>query len=186
MGLSDKILERKKKRRNKQFIVIGLCVFFALNSFGVYWQWKKEHTIVNASWTGFQMSSQGIGGKGQWESVSGLKSDGIPYVVQIDGENWALVKVNHFDDSNESHAGRIQAMTNCEHRTISYIPADNPIVMHANIMHEVFHAGACLHGGDAWWNSGTGTPDHPGIYHLGEFTAAFLHDNPELMEWLRQ
>lgn len=126
------------------------------------------------------------------EYITATDDEGIPHQLIINGESWDITQVNHFDDIDTSKPGAVlpdrvnEAETDCENRNISYIkgPKNN---LRINLMHEVFHAGACLHGGDEWWNSIHPTNSvHPGIYHLGDFMSNFVHDNPLFMQWEMQ
>jgi len=110
-------------------------------------------------------------------------TDGVPVSVLINGQLWTIGPVDHFADSTPKNAGNIMAETFCEDREIAYIHAEDPARLRVNIWHEIFHAGACLHDGDSWWNTEDGAKDHPGIYHLGEFMAEFTLANPKFMEW---
>jgi hypothetical protein len=123
---------------------------------------------------------------------------GIPYSVSINGEQWTIAMVDHFTQveglrvDKAGHilvpkTGIIKAETFCDNKTIVYVDDKDMNQLKVDLMHEIFHAGGCLHGGDDYWNSIDPTEsNHPGIYHLGEFTASFMRANPRFTEWVSQ
>jgi hypothetical protein len=112
-------------------------------------------------------------------SVVETNEDGVPTHLNINGQMWNVRKVPFLFITI--------AETRCKERTIVYIDDPSPMALRTNLIHEVFHAGGCLHGGDTWWNSiHPDNFDHPGIYHLADFMTSFSHDNPEFMEWLTE
>lgn len=106
--------------------------------------------------------------------------DGIPSVVIVDGNSWRIERVTILQRPENA------AETSCEHHMIYYKPVDNKTILKDNILHEIFHAGACGHGGNQWWNSTNDPSDHPGIYHLADFMLQFSQTNPEFIEWLEK
>jgi hypothetical protein len=134
---------------------------------------------------------------GTWdERIIAVNSQGVPNTLDINGEQWNVIKIDHFNDVEKKGAVKdgkivlpsiITAETFCNNKTIAYISDADHNQLRADIMHEIFHAGGCLHGGDTYWNSINPTEkDHPGIYHLGEFTASFMRTNPRFTEWVSQ
>lgn len=137
------------------------------------------------SWADFSMQSGKLQGR---EYVRNVDDGGIPFTLMINGEHWNLVKVNHFAEAEKHESGKafngVQAETFCDQKLISYIETQDDNVLRENLWHEIFHAGACLHNGDTFWNSENPTKfDHPGVYHLGQFTSNFVRDNPLFMAW---
>lgn len=109
--------------------------------------------------------------------------DGVPNTLFISDQEWSVVKVKVFTQDPQ----HIEAQTYCHNRTIAYLDAGNSTVLRDNLWHEIFHAGACAHGGDTYWNSvDPSTNYHPGIYHLGQFMAVFSKANPQFMAWAVQ
>jgi hypothetical protein len=107
--------------------------------------------------------------------------DGVPVMLNINGDSWYVVRAKDFtyDLINAESA------TVCNAHVIVYLPSQTPSLTRNSLVHEVFHAGACLHGGDEWWNSVKPTrSEHPGIFHLADFWTGFARANPEFMEWL--
>ena len=89
--------------------------------------------------------------------------EGIPSRLNINGEIWTVRRVKDFTNPE------IASETSCQGRVIWYLPAEMHTALKNNILHEVFHAGTCLRGGDAWWNSiNPDSKKHDGIYHLAE------------------
>ncbi len=115
------------------------------------------------------------------QAYDNTKDDhGMPQVLNINGERWIVMQVRQFSGPSENAA----AATSCNMHVIWFLPSDTPSALRWSLMHEVIHAGACLHGGDKWWNSDN--PDmynHDGIYHLADFLTNFNRANPEFVEW---
>jgi hypothetical protein len=110
-----------------------------------------------------------------------VPDQGIPSHLDINGQTWNLVPVDHFDDND------VNGETDCENREIDYATSSDPAELREAIWHEIFHAGACVHGGDQWWNSVHPTDDvHPGIYHLADFMHNFTHDNKQFVSWAEE
>ncbi len=109
-----------------------------------------------------------------------FNEDGIPVVLYIDGLEWRVFRVGVLVNPKN------MAETNCETHTITYKPMNSRGMLKNSLLHEVFHAGACSHGGNDWWNSGKEPNDHPGIYHLADFTYEFSQTNPEFIDWLER
>jgi hypothetical protein len=181
---SEKILERRRKIKNRRNTIISVIVVTVISlATDSYLVWH-EHKRNTPNW----MEGASVDG-GLHEHVQFIDRDDpeVPFAATINGEHWDFVRVDHFLDGNGKQAGRTQAMTTCDKRVITYIPSDDRALLRTNIMHEIFHAGACLHGGDTWWNSEEPTGDfHPGVYHLGWFMHNFLHDNRQFAEWLAE
>ena len=98
--------------------------------------------------------------------------------LYINGQVWDLVPVDRFDDETE------YGETDCDNQEIDYLASSDPSELREALWHEIFHAGACVHGGDQWWNSIHPTDDdHPGIYHLADFMHNFTRDNKEFVTW---
>jgi hypothetical protein len=175
---------------NKAIITITLIVIsISLFSFSHSYKLKADK-LSAPTWADFVV----VGGLN--ERKSGTNLDGMPYTVNINGEQWDIVLVDHFDEMDDKGSvknGEItlpsvtEAQTYCANKTIAYIADSDHNDLRINIMHEIFHAGGCLHGGDTYWNSINPTGKyHPGIYHLGEFTASFMRANPRFTEWVSQ
>lgn len=77
---------------------------------------------------------------------------------------------------------KLAGETFCDTRVIQYSSENDLLELRNTIWHEIFHAAACSHGGDGWWNSYSDR-EHPGIFHLAEFVSAFVIDNPEFVDW---
>lgn len=187
--LSEAVKKRKQERRRRRFGVVYASITAILFVGSIAYQAYQAHrriAMVNApTWATFTSAYTATPFH---ERILGVNWDGVPTTLIINGEQWTVVQVDHFDDAEKYKAGErfggVQGQTFCENKTIAYIPAENRALLKVNLMHEVFHAGDCLHGGDTWWNSEKPTDEnHPGIYHLGEFMSAFAHDNPTFMEW---
>jgi hypothetical protein len=137
--------------------------------------------ITAPTWADFQGTSS------IHEYVRSVDKNGVPLAVWINGERWSIANVPIFNDAltEGGRSGYLAGETYCAGKTIAYIDADNPAQLRENLMHEIFHAGACLHGGDRWWNSPhPETGLHPGVYHLGMFMAEFARTNPVFVKWL--
>jgi hypothetical protein len=101
----------------------------------------------------------------------------IPTVLNISGKLWSLEEVVGY--SSETTVGE----TDCKAHKITYVWTSSD-GLREDLWHEIFHAGACDHGGDVWWNSiKPNNVTHPGIYHLAEFMQQFVKDNPAFMQW---
>lgn len=182
-SFSSRVLSRKRRDSRSniltdfRFAVILSCVVFS-----GYTAWHDHR-------------------KKSLESVHNLSSDGnsnyriplnpqgsqVPDRVVINGEAWEIIQVDHIGGKGLGANDVVTAETDCEKHEIDYVSDENRSELRTNIMHEIFHAGGCLHGGDEWWNSIHPTADnHPGIYHLGDFTHSFLHDNRQFSEWLAE
>ena len=108
-----------------------------------------------------------------------LNEDGVPMLLNINGEMWGVVRAKSFEDSE------LAGVAFCQAKAIAYLPSDAMSVVRETLVHEVFHAGACTHGGDTWWNSeNPNSIHHEGVYRLGSFWTGFARANPEFMEWL--
>lgn len=191
IGMSTKVLERKRERLKGRVMLTLWCLFLlCASSILVYSIWieHKNSKALNApTWADFTTLVPGTASV--YQTNLGITPDGIPNTLWINGQSWSVVRVAIYDSNLDKPTDKtwtgVDAETYCEHRTISYAQSVDRQMLRVNLMHEVFHAGACLHGGAAWWNS-TDLDKHPGIYHLGEFMAIFAHDNPEFMRWEEQ
>lgn len=182
---SQKVTQIRKDRREK-LVTRGLQTLFVLIFSGlmisnIYLAKVKEHQKA-PTWAEF------INDGSIHESVSMSTIDGIPSVLNINGDHWNVVRVDAFKDALDHIDGRsfngVQAQTYCREKLISYIETQNITVLKENLWHEVMHAGACTHGGDTWWNSIDPTQDkHEGIKHLGEFLSNFTKVNPNFVAW---
>jgi hypothetical protein len=192
-SFSQKVLDYKKRKRTDMIASVVFFTFiggFLLSfSVGAYYSYRTYKLTTAPTWADFTINpKQSDTSKQLFETVGDRNEDGVPRTVTINGQLWSIVLVDIYDDAKKFKPGKgfsgKQGETYCENRTISYIRNYDHQQFRVNLMHEIFHAGACLHGGDTWWNSENPTEtDHPGIYHLGEFMANFAHDNPKFMEW---
>lgn len=172
-SFSEKILERERKGRRKSLLIVLLSVAFGacvgggigLRHNAPSYRGKPDVIISPVS---------GAATESKLDSRD-LYPNPPPRIV-INGQKWKL-QVAYFDIPGE------MGFTDCDNRIIQYRPNRSSSEMRETIMHEVFHAGDCLHGGEnKFWNSEDIA--HAGTYNLGEFTATFIWDNPELMKWL--
>jgi hypothetical protein len=189
--LSEKVLQRRQQRRERRITAALVAIIFVTllgcTGFISYQSYKRTKAVNAPTWADFTALTPSNKTEG-WVITPGEYEDDVPSELTINGERWSLVRVQHFGKPGlptDLWVTNAMAMTDCAHRTISYIIAADPARLKVNLMHEVFHAGACLHGGATWWNS-EDDRTHPGIYHLGEFTATFLHDNPQFAVWEAQ
>ena len=194
-SLSQSVFDRlaAKRVRNRLAVIRLSLVVLALSGMAFfeytsYAGMKAAQQATVPTWAGFKINPPGDASKQLFETIGSHYSDGVPINLIINGEEWSIVKADIFDDALKNKPGKsfngVQAETYCNNKTIAYIPATDPRRLRINLMHEVFHAGGCLHGGDTWWNSINPTRnEHIGVYHLGEFMAVFVHDNPYFMEW---
>lgn len=188
--ISEKVQARIRTRRRGRVqgavhLALAVCLL-SLTVFVAWNSWNTRKKITAPTWADFKM----VGEKeGLIESTMAINADGIPNTIEVNGEMWSIVKVNHFTDIDATKIGpvagySISGQTLCAQKTIAYIQDDNPKRLKVTILHEVFHAGACLHGGDEWWNSiDPDNKNHAGIFHLGEFMADFLRANPDFTQW---
>jgi hypothetical protein len=207
-AMSKVVLDRKQKRRDKKIALWSLIGLFVptiifLGIVAVQTQISIHQAKVKIAqkqalidlekapipiisttpdWADFKISGT------EHETSTFLNPDGVPEEVMIDGEKWDIIHVDHFDEAEKYKPGQRfggdQAETYCAERTIAYVSNEDKTELRVDLMHEIFHAGACGHGGDTWWNSIHPTSTyHPGIYHLGEFMATFLRDNPQFAMW---
>jgi hypothetical protein len=189
---NQKVLDRKRQRISRRISTTAsfmtLAFIIACSGFMAHYS-QKSYLAINApSWADFKLNGPE---RMRFERVGATDPSGLPAVLTINGEHWEIVRVDSFNDSDDKKEGAvfssIQAETFCDKRIITYIRTDDPAVLRANMWHEIMHAGACLHGGDTWWNSINPTREnHPGVEHLGEFLADFTHNNPLFMEWIAQ
>lgn len=183
MSLSEKVLTRKRARTKTRLlsIVFLTCALFSLSNVA-YLTWH-EHKRNTPDW----LHGASLDGDLHEHITFNQPSHEVPFRAVINGETWIFVQVDHFDDTTKEKAGDITGETDCKNQEITYIPSEDKSELRTNIMHEIFHAGACLHGGDKWWNSDHPTDDkHPGIYHLADFMHSFLHENPQFAVWLTE
>jgi hypothetical protein len=203
-SFSRKILdriERKSAARRTRVTVLFLSGYLLIAAAFGYNSYRKWKSVSAPSWAEFAVATPTT--KSYGEHVQGTMPSGLPYTLIVSGERWDLIEVDHFDWKKDEKGNeildaagnptptRVQASTDCKRRIIAFIPADNPMVLRENLTHEIFHAGACLHGGDEWWNGTNDIAKHngsidDGAYHLGQFMAIFLHDNPVYATWAAQ
>lgn len=159
-----------------------LIILCALSVIALYLVIQHLDTLDAPTWADFTTRS------GQKMIVAVDMTDPPKYVI-IDGKNWYLVHARSYTGVEGGlRSGEwtgASAKTYCLRQTITYLTDPDFGRFKASMMHEIFHAAACAHGGDAWWNSENPTAtDHPGIYHLGEFSAAFIQQNPDFIKWV--
>lgn len=184
--MSAKVLQRKKARLLDN-IRLGsalscLALYAIFVSVMLYQQQRKKHLDSLPNWANVVMTNTG-NTPNRW-SEQDESFDGLPTIVFINGQKWSLEAVDKI--KNQDPSTFIYGETVCEKHVIFYTRVSQPIMeTHDTIMHELFHAGACTHGGATWWNSKSDVgDDHQGIYNLGHYTAQLFHDNPELAAWL--
>jgi hypothetical protein len=187
LSYSARVLGRIRERRQRRvhlFLRLGLlCLICGFSGWNVWTAHQRLRMNLAPTWAEFRVASP------LKEMVLEDCAHGLPCNLIINGEQWSLVKVDHFADA-EGHKGGerfggVTAQTYCDNKTIAYIDTQSMALFRDELMHEVFHAGACLHGGDEYWNSEDPTwKEHPGVYHLGEFMGTFLHDNPQFAVWM--
>lgn len=194
-SLSQAVFDRIQEKKRKRIVIatlVGLSVIWlsgiGFSVFMSHRQMAAAERVTVPTWAEFKLNPPGDASKQLFENIGSHYSDGVPTTLIVNGEEWSIVRVDMFNDALKAKLGEsfngVQAETYCNNKTIAYISATNPRKLRINLMHEVFHAGDCLHGGDTWWNSINPTKtEHIGVYHLGEFMAVFAHDNPEFMEW---
>ena len=113
----------------------------------------------------------------RWDSIP---RTGLPTTLLINGESWGLVRV----DSMEDYI--VTGTTYCTNHVITYLAHQSVSELRTTLWHEVFHAGACAHGGDEWWNSIHPTRnEHIGVNHLADFLSDFSRANREFMRWMQ-
>lgn len=182
VSLSEKMMVRKKKRKNRIILTILFSIWgTGLVGFVGYRAWH-EHKRNLPNWAEINFTTQA-----EYSDRITFNSNTheVPFKATINGETWDFIQVDHFSDSSIHKPGSIEAETNCIDKTITYLPSDDKPELRINILHELFHAGACLHGGDTWWNNINPTASyHPGIERSAEFMHTFLHDNKQFAVWL--
>jgi hypothetical protein len=191
MGIRRRVLaevRRKKREKRNEYIRIGIVVVYtsvmvALIGFALLYKPKSESSVPNATTTSATFTSA----PSMYESVEAFNDDGTPAHVYVSGDKWDINRVSLMADAKDAKPGEkiiggAMAITFCDRQTIEYILTRDPMELRTNLMHEIFHAGACKHGGARWWNSKS-DENHPGVYHLGEFMAQFARDNPVFMRW---
>ncbi len=176
LGFNEQVLAQRKARRDARNWWIFRLTFLSIVFFNLSLLIYTNHELRKPRWPGAVFTSSAP----QIQLVQ-TTADGVPMLLNINGETWHVVRVKDF----KGPADKSVSEMSCKMRTIVYLPSDTPSQLRNNIIHEVFHAGACLHGGDTWWNSIN--PDgnkHDGIYHLADFWTGFARSNPEFMEWI--
>ena len=166
-----RLAEKRAARRSWIFRGCLLVLLAAQISASLYYSYRLHH---RPQWANVVMTASAP----QMELTT-RTPEGIPNRLNINGEMWTVLRVKDFTDPQSAAEG------SCHERVIWYLPAESRSELQNHVIHEVFHAGACLHGGDTWWNSIN--PDsikHDGIYHLAEFWSGFARANPEFMEWI--
>lgn len=190
-SLSQRVFDRRRARtlsRIRGFLWLGVMLCFLAMSYFMFRNSQRAYLAVNApTWADFRVMSSGI--TDLREQVASTNIEGLPYRLTINGEIWDVSKVDHFSDSESqpkdgSLFAGFQAQTYCSKHLIVYIQHNDPQLLRVSLWHEVMHAGACLHGGDGYWNSINPTKtSHEGVRHLGEFLATFTRDNPLFVQW---
>jgi hypothetical protein len=176
LPFNEQVLQRmaeKRSIRRTWIFRIAICLLWCCQiGVSVYFSYSIHHYVPS----GITVSSSAA-----QTVIDAVNEDGLPIALNINGESWKVVRAQSFTKEMADNA----ATTSCQLRTIFYLPEATPSLLRNDLAHEVFHAGACLHGGDTWWNSIN--PDnvhHDGIYHLADFWTNFAHANPEFMVWL--
>jgi hypothetical protein len=172
---NEQVLRRLKAKRDARrmliFRIVWLLALLFMASTSAYFRYQIRHPVSLFRGSVANSAPQ------QWDISK--NEDGIPARLNINGESWYVVRVKNFSDSE------LAAQQSCQARVIWYLPSDAPSELRNTIVHEIFHAGACLHGGDTWWNSiNPNQKTHEGVYHLADFWTGFARANPEFMEWL--
>ncbi len=190
--LYERVVERRRERFRKRAGAIASLSVMAVGLLGMglyaYAGYKETKVESMPTWASFTKFDP----RGMIESQVAVAEDGLPNTLRINGETWSVVKIGEFSEVVGKPEGPVlgevsTAATFCANKTITYIDDQSRERLRTTIMHEVFHAGACVHGGDKWWNSENPTPkDHPGIYHLGEFMSEFAASNKQFMGWMAQ
>jgi hypothetical protein len=183
-----KLLRKTLNASRWRLIAIG-CLLLATSAGSFYTQYQQRKIrarlaeLSAPTWANFQLNSPTM------SYQPSLSENGVPKEVTIDNQRWSLVQVDHFtgadgkpdDPRTGPHTG---AETFCKRLTIAYLYAEDPVSQRVTLMHELLHAGACLHGGDTWWNSEHPTETvHDGIERIAEFETTFLRSNPEFAAW---
>ena len=174
----------RRMQRRMQWLSVALWLSWIVGIGVVLWVTKPKPKLQADNREGYHFLPSN-----EYESSEALNDDGVPAHLHISGQRWDVTKVVAFDDAvghkpGERFAAKT-AQTICSYHVIQYIDTRDPIELRASLAHEIFHAGACEHGGARWWNSRS-DKRHEGIYHLGEFTAQFMHDNPVYVKWMTQ
>lgn len=187
---SQAVLKRRKDRRFLKFRIALLVTFVVVSLSFECWTIYQEHKAKSA--TKFMpgiLVSGGFPALRLQATSGGENEDGVPSHLNINGQAWEVVEIDAYPEAKkhklgERFTGR-DAETDCDNHQITYQHSYNSVEIRENLWHEVMHAGACIHGGDQYWNSVKPTGDkHPGVYHLGEFLGGFSKANPEFMYWM--
>jgi hypothetical protein len=188
-GFNETVLSRIRQRRKKRLLlgitIVAVGCFAALVVSNIYFAYKQREDAKARNWptwAAFTTSGE------TYVTHSAVTEDGVPTEINVNGEQWDIVKVKMFaedigKDQKDKPSDSL-AKTFCRNKTITYIDHQSGQALRNSLMHEIFHAGDCLHGGDTWWNSENPTADdHPGVYHLGEFMTNFALANKPFMKW---
>lgn len=190
LRFSQKALNVRSRRmwhRMRMGCIIASVICFAISAYSLLFSHhpKDVQFFQNDDFRGFVEPTE----TKTTESIMARDPlTGVPFHIVVNGEKWDINLIDSYPDAagRKGVFGGIQAQTTCRTKTITYIRTEDPALLRANIMHEVMHAGACVHGGDTWWNSINSTRfDHKGVYHLGEFLAPFMRDNPIFVDWMK-
>ena len=173
-GFSETVLVRKKKRSDNRWFV-EVIVFWAIVVLvyvapQIVLEYRIKVTAIQSLVKPSAPESR----------IAEFNDDGVPSRILVNGESWDVYQVAGFRGYKN-----LEALTSCRVRAIFYTTKHDPGQLRVEVMHEIWHAGGCLHGGDKWWNSPHPTfAQHPGVYHLGDFSVDFPHSNPVFMKWL--
>lgn len=185
-SFSEKILQRRALRRKKLAKnIISVSLIF-LSLLFVSWAWHKDNVEnkirlkeAAPTWANFIKLDDPKGE--QYEQYVVTVKDqitGVPTVVNINSEQWSIVHVDKFNEDN------VGGETFCQNKTIAYLYDENEMELRETIMHEVFHAGACAHNGDKWYDCSTvSRTEHKCIYNMSYFLTNFSMTNKYFMEW---
>jgi hypothetical protein len=185
-SFSEKILQRRAERRRQLWHKIFISLFIVGWLGLVTWSWHKDDVknkiqLMKASpnWVDFTKFTPVENGRGeQYSVITHDEVTGVPTMVNINSEQWSIVHVKKFNQDN------VDGQTFCQNKTIAYLYDANPMDIRDTIIHEIFHAGACSHGGDKWFDCAVVTQSkHKCIYNMADFMTNFALTNKNFMEW---
>lgn len=166
-------IERRNRRSRKisnSFIVASILYMIGLLIIVGFSSWKQHSSIARE-----QASAVAI--------IGAISEP--PSFLLINGERWTVFT----RDLNRDGA---MAETDCYDRMILWDPNSmkgSSVNFRDSMMHEIFHAGDCIHGNDdRWWNNqaktGVTLTDHVGIERSASFMVDFMRTNPDFVAWL--